>query len=373
MNGLTPPEAPDHTPHAEERAMDRDVLLFAAGVWFAELVQWVLRSLSTDSMGGPREVIEKVVYNLLAFGLTSGIWWILRARGPFTGWGFIRAAAPLVLIASGLNTMLSWAIFYAFMPNPEPVSLMNLGWIRAAPQPLSYLWVFFTWACFVATLVGSAEVRARERALAASARDVQEARLRALRYQIHPHLVFNSLNTIHALLDAGETDAAQRTLELLSRFLRNTLETSSASLVTLDSELETQRVYLEIEAVRFVDRLRVSVAVDPTVGQALVPTFVLQVLVENAVKHGLARSISSVEIEIGAERRGDRLHLWVQDDAIATDAPRPVGFGIGLNNIRSRLQAQYGGTAKLTSAAIDGGWRSEVVLPFEVEVAASNG
>ena len=356
----------------EDRVLDRDVLLFAGGVWLAELVQWFLRSLSNGALGGPREIAEKVVYNALAFGLTSGIWWVLRARGPFTGWSFIRAASPLILIASGLNTILSWAIFYAFMPDREPLLPLNFDWVRAAPQPLSYLWVFFTWACFVATLAGSAEVRNRERALAASLRDVQEARLRALRYQIHPHLVFNSLNTIQALMEAGQPGAAQHTLELLSRFLRNTLETSTASRVSLDSELETQRIYLDIEAVRFADRLRVEVSVEEEARLALVPTLLLQVFIENAIKHGLARSIQGVRIEIGAVREGDTLRLWVEDDAAATDAPRPAGFGIGLSNVRSRLQAQYGDTATLVSGAVDAGWRSEVVMPFEIEVRTSS-
>lgn len=352
-----------------DRIPDREVILFAAGVWVAELVQWFLRSLSNDSLGGPKEIVEKVIYNLLAFTLTVGIWAVLRGRGPFTGWRFIRASAPLILLASALNTVLTWAIFYVYTPVREPLSPLTFEWIRAAPQPLSYLWVFLTWACLVATLVGSSEMRARERALAESERQVQDARLRALRYQIHPHLVFNSLNAILALMDAGEQAPARRALELLSRFLRNALASSSESLVTLDRELETQHLYLDIEAVRFADRLKVGIAVEPDTRRALVPGLILQPLVENAVKHGLARSIGGATIQIGARRKGDRLHLWVQNDAVVTDAVGSEGFGIGLGNIRSRLQTQYGDSALLTAGPTDGGWRSEIVMPFDVEVS----
>ena len=356
----------------EDRILDRDVFLFAAGVWFAEFIQWFLRNWSTDSLQGPMQVFEKGVYNLVTFLLTSAIWLILRRRGPFSAWGFIRASAPLVVLASALNTVLGWVIFYLFfMPPDQARDPATFDWIVLAPQPLSYLWVFFTWACFVSALVGSAEVRARERALAASHREVQDARLRALRYQIHPHLVFNSLNTIQALLDAGKPETAQRTIDLLSRFLRNTLAASSESLTPLSRELEAQRIYLDIEKVRFVDRLSVSFAADGETLNALIPTLILQPLVENAIKHGLGRSISGANIEIGARREGDRLHLWVEDDAIASGADRTAGFGIGLENIRSRLQTLYGDDAALVSHPVEPGWRSEVVLPFEVEVPST--
>lgn len=362
---------PAHDPASEtaasiDRATDRNAVLFAAGVWSAELLQWTLRTWSNDAFDGPMMVVEKVVYNLIAFALTSGIWAILRGRRPYTGWGFILAATPLIFLASALNTLLSWGLYYLYNPLPDPIPL-SLEWIRAAPQPLSYLWVFLTWACFVATMVGSAEVRARERALAESEKTIQDARLRALRYQVHPHLVFNSLNTIAALLDTRDYKAAQHTLTLLSGFLRNTLAASSENMVTLHSELENQATYLGIEAVRFADRLKVTVNADPEVRQALVPTLILQPLVENAVTHGLARSLEGAEIEIGARRVADRLHLWVQDDAVA-DGPGRRGLGIGLDNIRSRLATQYGDNATLVAAPTGAGWRSEIDMPFEVEV-----
>lgn len=371
MTAATPDRR--EAPAPRDRRLDRDAVLFAAGVWIAELVQWFLRSLSNDNLGGPKEVFEKVLYNLVAFGLTSAIWGFLRSRGPFTAWGFIRAAAPLILVASALNTVLSWAIFYIYTPVREPLFSFTFNWVRAAPQPLSYLWVFLTWACFVATLVGSAQVRARERALAESESQVQEARLRALRYQIHPHLVFNSLNAVLALLDSGKPGPARRMLELLSRFLRNSLESSSESLVPLDRELETQRLYLDIEAVRFADRLTVKLTVKPEARIALVPALILQPLVENAVKHGLGRSLEGAVIEIGAQREGDRLRLWVQDDAAVDGSARSGGLGIGLDNTRSRLQTQYGADAVLTAGPMTPGWRSEIVIPFEVEVRRSAG
>lgn len=347
-------------------AADRNAILFAAGVWLAELLQWALRTWSNGGFDGPTMVLEKVAYNLIAFALTAGIWAILRVRRPYTAWGFVLAATPLIFLASALNTLLSWGLYYLYNPLPE-LAPLSLAWIRAAPQPLSYLWVFLTWACFVATMVGSAEVRARERALAESEKTIQDARLRALRYQVHPHLVFNSLNSIAALLDARDYEAAQHTLGLLSGFLRNTLAAASENMVTLHSELECQSAYLGIETVRFADRLKVKVNVDPAVRRALVPTLILQPLVENAVTHGLARSLNGAEIEIGARLSGGRLHLWVQDDAVP-DGPGRRGLGIGLDNIRSRLATQYGDNATLFAGPTGPGWRSEIDMPFEIEV-----
>lgn len=366
VRGRRPPAA--RSPEGDP-ALDRNALLFAAGVWVAEFVQWVLRALSSGMLGGPKETLEKLIYNLVAFALTSAIWGLLRSRGLHSAWDFIRAAAPLILVASALNTVLSWAIFYVYTPVSEPLSSLTFNWIRAAPQPLAYLWVFLTWACFVAVLVGSAQMRARERALADSESQVQEARLRALRYQIHPHLVFNSLNTILALIDSGKLAAARRMLELLSRFLKNSLAASSEILVTLDRELETQRLYLDIEAVRFSDRLKISVVDDPEIRSAMVPALMVQPLVENAIKHGLARSLKGATIEIGARREGNRLHLWVDDDAAVNGRARVIGMGIGLENVRSRLRTQYGDDATFEAGATGYGWRSEIVIPFEVEIA----
>ncbi|NJC41706.1 two-component sensor histidine kinase [Brevundimonas alba] len=359
-------------PANDPRTLDRDVILFAAGVWAAELLQWFLRSLSNETLGGPKEILEKVLYNTVAFGLTAGIWGILRSRGPFSGWRFIRVSSPLILLASALNTVLAWAIYYMYTPVAEPLFPLTFEWIRLAPQPLSYLWVFLTWACLVATLVGSAEMRTRERALAESEYQVQQARLHALRYQIHPHLVFNSLNAILALMGKGDQVSARRALELLSDYLRNALASSSASLVTLDREFGMQKLYLDIEAIRFADRLRIVFSVDPDARAALVPSIILQPLVENAVKHGLALSIEGATIEIGARRMGDRLSLWVQDDGMSASDRIPEGFGIGLGNVRSRLQTHYGDDASLTAGPSGGGWRSEIVMPFEVEVSAAN-
>jgi two-component sensor histidine kinase len=353
---------------AQDPQLDRDVLLFAAGVWFAEFVQYLLRSLSTGSLGGPKEILEKVIYNVLAFALTAAIWAVLRTRGRFSAWGFVRAAIPLIFVAAALNTILSWAIFYVYTPVREPLFPMTFDWLRLAPQPLSYLWVFLTWACLTATLVGAEQVCAREKALTESERRGQEARLRALRYQIHPHLVFNSLNAILALLDSGNQEKARRMIELLSRFLRNSLASSSESLVPLERELESQGLYLDIESVRFADRLRIKVAAEPETRTALVPALILQPLVENAVKHGLSRAVDGATIQIGARKRGDFLDLWVQDDAVTTGSARSSGLGIGLDNIRARLQTIYGDDAVLTAGPTEPGWRSEVTMPFEIEV-----
>jgi len=364
-----PSPAPDTNRAADagiDPEIDRNAILFAAAVWLAELLQWALRKWSNDTFEGWDMALEKIVYNLVAFILTAGIWAILRGRGPYSGWGFIRAATPLIFLASVLNTFISWGLHYLYNPYPDPIPL-SLEWIRAAPQPISYLWVFMTWACFVATMVGSEEVRTRERALAQSEKMIQDARLRALRYQVHPHLVFNSLNTIAALLDSRDYGSAQHTLNLLSNFLRTTLASASENMVTLHSELESQATYLDIEAVRFADRLKVSINADPEVRQALVPTLILQPLVENAVTHGLARSLKGATIEIGARRVADRLQLWVEDDALA-EGPGRGGLGIGLDNIRSRLATQYGDDATLIAGPTGRGWRSKIDMPFEVEV-----
>jgi two-component system LytT family sensor kinase len=171
--------------------------------------------------------------------------------------------------------------------------------------------------------------------------------------QLHPHFLFNSLNAITVLVRDQNTQAASRMLELLSGVLRQVLQSEQRQHVTLDEELQFIEKYLAIEQVRFPDRLQVQWSIEPAVRDALVPEFILQPLVENAVRHGVAKSSEAGIIEVAARASDGNLMLSVKDNG---PGYRPVSdSGVGLANTRARLVTLFGDAGQLQLRNCDGG------------------
>jgi len=196
-----------------------------------------------------------------------------------------------------------------------------------------------------------------------------EARLAALRMELNPHFLFNTLNSVSALARRGDADVAIALLARLSEFLRTALEENREHEVTLDEEIGLLEQYLAIACVRFDDRLSVSVEVDEGVRSTLVPTFILQPLVENALRHGLEAARGPVSLTVSAAAVARSLEIVVRDSG--PGFPEESGTmveGIGLSNTRSRLQALYGpeGALELRRPA-GGGAEVRVSLPLNVE------
>lgn len=207
-----------------------------------------------------------------------------------------------------------------------------------------------------------AERRALEARLSA-----REAELRALRAQIDPHFLFNSLNAV-ASLAGSDPPAARRTALMLADFLRRSLRLAEHESVPLREELEAVRAYLEIERVRFGERLRVEESIAAGVEELPVPPLILQPLIENAAKHGIARRLEGGTVILEAARRAGGLLLAVTNETDPEAGAGGVGGGrgegIGLANVRRRLDAAYGRHARLTAAARDGRFRAELLLPL---------
>ena len=175
------------------------------------------------------------------------------------------------------------------------------------------------------------------------------AQLSALKMQLQPHFLFNTLGAIMVLVQQGRTQEAEAMLDRLSDLLRLSLEDVDTQEVPLYRELEFLRSYLSIEQVRFRDRLRVSITADRAALDALVPHMVLQPIVENAVRHGLGQSEDAVTVEVTANAVPDRLVLVVADDGAGTTKPQFDGPGIGLANTRHRLSRLYGAGASIVA------------------------
>jgi two-component system LytT family sensor kinase len=215
----------------------------------------------------------------------------------------------------------------------------------------------------------------REIQLVRVSEQLASTRLAALQAQLNPHFLFNSLNTIAVLVRDGETGKATRVIEQLSDVLRSTLGRTQGNEVTLDDELALVRQYLAVEEARFSDRLRPVLDIDPAVRPAAVPRFALQHLVENALRHGIAKRTDAGRVIVTARRDGDMLELTVEDDGPGA-APGAVDLtGHGLENTRERLRTLYNGRASLVvTAASPRGVVARLRIPYrELELEPEPG
>jgi LytS/YehU family sensor histidine kinase len=191
-----------------------------------------------------------------------------------------------------------------------------------------------------------------------------EARLEALRLQLHPHFLFNTLNAISAFVEANP-ERARRMIARLGELLRRTLSGGAAAEVPLSRELDLLAPYLEIQRIRFGDRLSIELDVPDGTSDALIPALMLQPLVENAVEHGVKRTLDAARVRLSAKRSGDRLRVEIADNG-----PGPTssaeGVGVGLANTRARLAGLYGDAHRFELRPLEsGGTVVTIELPFK--------
>jgi len=263
----------------------------------------------------------------------------------------LLTSAAWLLLARGWTTMLDrvWRISVPF----ERIAAVLFG---------------FGLLLYLLSLAVSYIIAAFEQARDAERRQLQaqvlsrEAELRTLRAQIDPHFLFNSLHSISALTGVDPAGARRMTVQL-GDFLRESLALGSAERIPLARELALAAKYLEVERVRLGDRLQVSI-VEADAGDCLVPPLVLQPIVENAVTHGVAHVLAGGLVAVTASCTPEWLKLIIENPA-DPDRPRRTGTGLGLANVRARLQAVFGDTASIHWAEQDGTWRVEVSLPAD--------
>ncbi|MEH6758204.1 MAG: histidine kinase [Parasphingorhabdus sp.] len=195
------------------------------------------------------------------------------------------------------------------------------------------------------------------------------AQLAMLRYQLNPHFLFNTLNSISTLVLLKQTEPANAMLSRLSSFLRHTLVNEVHSRVTLAQEVETLHLYLDIEKMRFEERLRPSFDIDPAVRDALLPSLLLQPLVENAIKYAVTPMEEGADIAVSARLENDKVKIVVSDTGPGKNGPIPkntYSTGVGLGNIQERLNQAYGEAHEFEiKSSAGGGFSVVIALPFE--------
>lgn len=229
-----------------------------------------------------------------------------------------------------------------------------------------YLWIYALYAAALKLLRATELARQREEQLARARAAADQAQLAALRYQLNPHFLFNTLNAISSLIVSGRNAEAEVMMSRLSAFLRSSLAADPHGLISLEDELATIDAYLAIESVRFGPRLSVGMSAPPHLLDAKVPGFLLQPLVENAMKYAVAPSVAPVAVAIDCREQAGDLVLTIEDDGRAAELSACGGTRLGLKNVRERLELLYGDRGGLETRQSASGFRAEVRLPLQL-------
>lgn len=229
--------------------------------------------------------------------------------------------------------------------------------------------MIFGWNCLFLAVTDNFERDQREQQLAAIREVALSTKMQALRYQVNPHFLFNTLNSIAGLIEEGAATRAERMVLSLSTFMRTTLAVDPMSDVKLSEEIALQEEYLGIERERFLDRLTFKIEMPEELHDALVPSLILQPLIENAIKHGVGVATGQVEISLTASLKSDRLVLAVEND-IPLDSfgrNKPLGIGVGLRNVQERLHLRFQGNSQFSSGIVyPGRYKASIDLPFKI-------
>jgi len=382
----------------------RAVLISIVALWATYLVlatlRWaVLADHSHLEMAGLRAIVV-----IAGIGITLLFWLLLRLFDARPLWVKVAASLLLTLPVSLVMAQVNNSVFAEMSAKMEaendsevhdssgnlivevPEGADNQGSAEQAEQdtmkesakhlgPFAFLYnltdlafsryfMMLAWAAIYFSMLATAQVRLAERREQMFKSAAKAAELRSLRYQVNPHFLFNTLNSLSALVMTGKTERAERMIQTISGFYRHSLTNEPTADVPLEQEFELQRNYLNIEEVRFPERLKTQFKLPPDLADARVPGMILQPLVENSVKYAVSPINRPVNVTIEAREEFDRLVLTVTDDGPGIPDGTKHGFGIGLANVRDRLEARFGPDIVLDAGPIDGGYKSEIRIPL---------
>lgn len=357
-------------------AVDLQVaLLSILGFWLFYVIVTTMRSLVIDYPVDQSELAtRRIIVTLLGIVATIGLYGIMRLfdSKPLS----VRVASAFI---GALPCALVIGVFSYLVYNLyDPASLFRdqkaLEEFRNLPpqgvimEVASTRYFFLVaWAALYLAISYAGEVRYAERRASRFAQAAQQAELRSLRYQVNPHFLFNTLNSLSSLVLRNRPEEADSMILNLSTFYRTSLSGDPLDDVPLSEEVDLQRLYLDIEQVRFPERLRVNIAIPDDLMDVYVPGLILQPLVENAIKYGVSRTSRPVTVSISAHSEGDQLILTIHDDGdpLPVDLDSEDSNGIGIANVRDRLETRFGDAGNLqTVTHPHGGFSARLTLPI---------
>ncbi|MCI4589056.1 histidine kinase [Sphingobium sp. BYY-5] len=339
-----------------ERGVSPAIALYSIlGFWLFYTLVVSLRAVVVGFDAQMEMAARRMVVAVIGIIITWVLYLVLRQfdRRPL----MVRVIAAFALAAPFAFAMAA-ANYYMFNVY-DPMSLFpdadmqkkateeNYLLITIVEDAMSRFFFLSAWAGLYLALSYAAEARRVERRAARLERAAQQAELRSLRYQVNPHFLFNTLNSLSSLVMKDRRDEAEQMIMSLSNFYRTSLTGDPLDDVPLEEEVHLQKLYLDIEAVRFPDRLATVIDIPPALMGACVPGLILQPVVENAIKYGVSRTSSPVEIRITAREDGDLMHINVTDNGNNPPSETDRGSGIGLANVRDRLTARFGDQGRI--------------------------
>jgi len=340
--------------------------------WILQSTGWggyfVLRTLS--GIGNAKDwgyVLHTGLLTAAGYSITllmaSAYRRLIRMKPVYT---WVGTFVIVAIAAAGFSAIETWSAATFIDPTIRPEGLRFLGAILLTVSLLIAWSALYYSINFFILLEQQADRLMRLESQAST------AQLAMLRYQLNPHFLFNTLNSISTLVLLKQTDRANAMLSRLSSFLRYTLVNESTGMVTVAQEIETLKLYLEIEKMRFEERLRPHFHIDPTVMRAHLPSLLLQPLIENAIKYAVTPQEEGADISIEMRRDIDRVIITVSDTGPGADAQYQVraaqSTGVGLANIRDRLAQAYGDNHRFeTQSDIAGGFRVFIEIPYQIE------
>jgi len=338
--------------------------------WYLQIAGWIgalgLRVPTALANGQPASyLVPAIISTITGFSLTLIMSVLYRSvidRRPIVTW---TASLTVLVTASALYSFIDGWVFQSLRDTNTDFSILSIGAFFLDATLLG------AWSALYFAINYFLRIEEQADQLVVLEAQATSAQLAMLRYQLNPHFLFNTLNSISTLVLLRQTEPANAMLSRLSAFLRYTLANEPTGQVTLAQEVETLKLYLDIEKMRFEERLRPHFDIDPSVADARVPSLILQPLVENAIKYAVTPKEDGADILVAAQRRDDTLWIEVTDSGPGLnigDTRPTLSTGVGLANIRDRLAQAYGERQRFATKSIPGGGFSVTLeLPYSAE------
>jgi sensor histidine kinase YesM len=346
--------------------------------WRLQVIGWggaaLLRAMANIANGKPEQLVTTVIATVTGFSISlilSVVYGKLITHRPIVTWGLTTVALAVAVVVSA--TINGWTLSLGQTGSETSLAQTVLS-VFYLDAPLLGAWSALYYAInYYLQVEEQADRLERLEAQATS------AQLAMLRYQLNPHFLFNTLNSISTLVLLKQTEPANAMLTRLSGFLRHTLVTQPGGKVSVAQEVETLKLYLDIERMRFEERLRTVFKVEPAAAKASIPSLLLQPLVENAIKYAVSPQEEGARISLTAQAIGNRLRVIVADTGPGLQAQgnprvsdslsgtRAVSTGVGLANIRDRLAQAYGEDHRFQiDHPPEGGFTVTIEIPYEL-------
>lgn len=353
----------------------RQIALLTVVLWTVDVALFFAPSAIAGAAPGAAATARLLLIGVGGIALTALVYGVVCAvahQRPFTRYVAVISTAILCGgLVAGNDLILQEPLRRALSPAAPSFTEQQLL-ILGLTNWIGLSWIFGLAGLIFLLLQSNRIVRQRDHDLAAAhaaALQAQNAataaRLAALRYQLNPHFLFNTLNAVSSAVVNVRTEEAETMLARLAEFLRITLAADPEAMVALEEELETLHAYLAIEGERFRERLGVRFICPPDLLHARVPSFLLQPLVENSIKHAVSRTTRTVTLRLEVREENDSLVIVVEDDGQGPASPASESSGVGIRNVRQRLEALYGPRAHLEAGPHAGGYKAVITMPLQ--------